>query len=155
MQRSSPGIYIGKVDCAMQHGQTLCEKYHATGNPDIKFGHWSILDDYEGKFSLSELQTFVKRLKPQCNAFRLDLCSEEEVFVYETLMLRQASDILKAINGQHKLVYKARVEFREEVKRLQGLYELALQTKKDALKTVKHGPEGLHALLSVQAKRGL
>jgi len=142
---------VADVDCTTG-GQPLCETHGIKGYPSIKHGDPNALEDYNGGRTFSDLQKFVKGLKPSCSPSNMDVCSDEEKKKIEDLQALDDSALADQIKEAEQKITDAEATFKSEVDKLQKHYTELSSAKDATIKDVKDS--GLGLMKTVQASKG-
>eukprot|EP00930_Biecheleria_cincta_P020693 TRINITY_DN154_c0_g3_i1.p1 TRINITY_DN154_c0_g3~~TRINITY_DN154_c0_g3_i1.p1 ORF type:complete len:168 (+),score=56.57 TRINITY_DN154_c0_g3_i1:317-820(+) len=95
--KDSKTALVADVDCTAG-GQSLCEKNKVQGYPTIKWGDPNDLKDYDGGRSFDDLKKFAEEnLGPSCGPDNLDLCSEDDKAIIETLQKMSSDELDKQV----------------------------------------------------------
>ena len=119
---TSDSVLVADVDC-IGDGKPLCDKVGVKGFPTIKYGDPNNLQDYKGGRDEEELDKFAKTLKPACVVSTLENCSDEDKKVIEELQSKPIEHLKDMVLAEAKEREQANTEFKEEVEKLQGLFQ--------------------------------
>jgi protein disulfide-isomerase-like protein len=133
---TSDSVLVADVDC-IGDGKPLCDKVGVKGFPTIKYGDPNNLQDYKGGRDEEELDKFAKTLKPACVVSTLENCSDEDKKVIEELQSKPIEHLKDMVLAEAKEREQANTEFKEEVEKLQGLFQELSKTKESTLEDIK------------------
>lgn len=129
---------IADVDCTLDNGKPLCEKYGVNGFPTIKYFSKETSEQgesYEGERDYNKLKKFVKSMsKPPCEIKSLTNCNKKEKDFIEESKDWDETKMVGEKNSYTALIDAAKVKHKE----LTDLFE---KQKEEAMATMKKQEE--------------
>jgi len=108
--------------------------------PSLLYGDPLNMDEYEGRRIYEDLAEFAKEiLVPYCSVRNIDLCDDEtktRIQKYESMSVKELGSLIDAEEDKLKA---AKVEYENELERLQVLHDRAADAKSKAVEAVKLG----------------
>jgi len=142
---------VADVDCTAE-GKPICDNNGVKGFPSLKYGDPNDLQDYKGGRDYDSLAKFIKdELKPMCSPNNIDLCDDEKKAEIEKIQAMSEADIDSKIAEEETKLEDAEKNFKEEVNKLQTLYQTLMEDKEKLVEEVKAA--GLGLLKSVKAAK--
>lgn len=137
---SSTEKLIAEVDCTDEEGggDALCSENGVQGFPTLKYGNPSALSDYEGGRDFDSMNDFVStELKLSCSPYNLDLCSDEEKEMIETVMKMDDAAIQEEIEKVDGIVKEAEDALQKGIEGLQERFEKMMNEHEEKLDALK------------------
>jgi hypothetical protein len=130
----SSSAIIVDVDCTADASKDVCSKYGVRGYPTIKYitaDTDPLGDSYDGGRDYDALKAFAdENLGPSCGPTNVDLCNDEQKAAIAALQARDIEELKAEIATKEKEAADAEKYFKDEVQKLQDLYQ-SLSSEKD------------------------